>query len=113
MNYQSIKIAALAGIAAITVTGCVTDPETGKKTISNAAIGGIIGVGGGSPMDASKAIALMIKKADKDISYLYSPDGDSSTIPIVAVPTTCGTGSEVTAVSVLTMPEKKKKKDKS
>ena len=70
----------------------------------------VIGVGGGSPMDASKAIALMIKKADKDISYLYSPDGDSSTIPIVAVPTTCGTGSEVTAVSVLTMPEKQTKK---
>ncbi len=70
----------------------------------------VIGVGGGSPMDASKAIALMIKKADKDISYLYSPDGDSTTIPIVAVPTTCGTGSEVTAVSVLTMPEKQTKK---
>ncbi|MCC2601513.1 OmpA family protein [Sphingopyxis yananensis] len=47
MNYHSIKIAALASIAAITISGCVTDPETGKKTISNSAIGGIIGVGGG------------------------------------------------------------------
>lgn len=70
----------------------------------------VIGVGGGSPLDASKAIALMIKKADKDVSYLYKPDGDSSTLPIVAVPTTCGTGSEVTAVSVLTDTEKMVKK---
>ena len=64
--------------------------------------GYMIGIGGGSPLDAAKAIALMTKKADKDISYLYSPDGDSSALPVVAVPTTCGTGSEVTAVSVLT-----------
>ena len=62
----------------------------------------VIGIGGGSPLDAAKAIALMIRKAEKDISYLYSPDGDSAALPIVAVPTTCGTGSEVTPVSVLT-----------
>lgn len=62
----------------------------------------VIGIGGGSPLDAAKAIALMMKKQDKDISYLYGPDGDSAALPIVAVPTTCGTGSEVTAVSVLT-----------
>ena len=70
----------------------------------------VIGVGGGSPLDASKAIALMIKKADKDASYLYKPDGDSSTLPIVAIPTTCGTGSEVTPVSVLTDTDKMVKK---
>ena len=70
----------------------------------------VIGVGGGSPLDASKAIALMIKKSDKDASYLYKPDGDSSTLPIVAIPTTCGTGSEVTPVSVLTDTDKMVKK---
>lgn len=70
----------------------------------------VIGIGGGSPMDAAKAIALMIRKADKDMSYLYSPDGDSQTLPVVAVPTTCGTGSEVTGVSVLTDPDRKLKK---
>lgn len=70
----------------------------------------VIGIGGGSPMDASKAIALMIRKADKDISYLYHPDGDSSALPVAAVPTTCGTGSEVTGVSVLTDPDRNLKK---
>ena len=70
----------------------------------------VIGIGGGSPLDAAKAIALMMCKADKDISYLYGPDGDSSSLPVVAVPTTCGTGSEVTAVSVLTNTPKQIKK---
>lgn len=62
----------------------------------------VIGIGGGSPLDAAKAIALMIRHADRDISYLYHPDGDSAALPIAAIPTTCGTGSETTPVSVLT-----------
>ena len=70
----------------------------------------VIGIGGGSAMDAAKAISLMIKHRDEDASYLYSAGADSSTLPIVLIPTTCGTGSEVTAVSVITVPEKKTKK---
>lgn len=62
----------------------------------------VIGVGGGSPMDASKAAALMIKHPDAGREYLYTSGADSSTVPVVCIPTTCGTGSEVTAVSVLT-----------
>ena len=69
----------------------------------------VIGIGGGSPMDAAKAIALMIRHADKEKEYLHHEGMPSDTIPIVLVPTTCGTGSEVTAVSVLTVPEKKTK----
>ena len=70
----------------------------------------VIGIGGGSPLDASKAISLMIAMADKDKSYLYSPDCPGKTLPIVAIPTTCGTGSEVTAVSVITDRDKMVKK---
>lgn len=62
----------------------------------------VIGIGGGSPMDAAKAIALMLKHNDADASYLYDGSADSSALPIVEIPTTCGTGSEVTAVSILT-----------
>ena len=69
----------------------------------------VIGIGGGSPLDAAKAIALMIKHKDKDRSYLYQKGADSSTLPIVEVPTTCGTGSEVTPVSVLTIHAEKTK----
>lgn len=68
----------------------------------------VIGLGGGSAMDAAKAISLMIAHPQEDADYLYK-NGDSSTLPIVCIPTTCGTGSEVTGVSVLTIHEKKTK----
>ena len=47
MNIKTIKIAALATMSAVALAGCVTDPETGQKRISNAAIGGIGGALGG------------------------------------------------------------------
>ena len=61
----------------------------------------VIGIGGGSPMDAAKAIALMIRQSEKDASYLYE-NGDDRALPLILIPTTCGTGSEVTGISVLT-----------
>ena len=66
----------------------------------------VIGIGGGSPMDAAKAIALMIRHADSDWSYMYDKSAETTTVPIAEVPTTAGTGSEVTAVSVLTRHDK-------
>ena len=68
----------------------------------------VIGVGGGSPLDAAKAIALMICHKEEGADYLYN-NHDISRLPLVLIPTTCGTGSEVTAVSVLTIPEKRTK----
>lgn len=68
-----------------------------------------IGIGGGSPMDAAKAISLMAKNPDKDESILFDNDPNADWYPVAAVPTTCGTGSEVTGVSVLTIHEKKTK----
>ncbi len=68
-----------------------------------------IGIGGGSPMDAAKAISLMTYHADKGEEFLFAGDPSAKWYPVVAVPTTCGTGSEVTGVSVLTIHEKKTK----
>ena len=47
MNIKTIKLATLATISAVALTGCVTDPNTGEKRISNAAIGGLGGALGG------------------------------------------------------------------
>ena len=69
----------------------------------------VIGVGGGSPMDAAKAVALMMRHGEADESYLFDAHAKTDPLPIVCIPTTCGTGSEVTAVSVLTRPTLKKK----
>ena len=69
----------------------------------------VIGIGGGSPMDAAKAIALMIRHADRDWTYLYDKSAETTCLPVAEIPTTAGTGSEVTAVSVLTRHDKKVK----
>ncbi len=59
-------------------------------------------------LDAAKAIAVMLKNPDKDWRYLYE-NTNAKALPIAAVPTTCGTGSEVTGVAVLTRHDLKTK----
>lgn len=68
----------------------------------------VVGIGGGSPMDAAKAIALMMAHPDKDAAYLYEK-GDDTALPVVEIPTTCGTGSEVTPYAILTIHAKRTK----
>ncbi len=69
----------------------------------------VIGIGGGSPLDASKAIAMMIANKDKDESVLYE-SVKLGALPVITVPTTAGTGSEVTPYAILTIHAKRTKK---
>lgn len=62
----------------------------------------VIGIGGGSPMDAAKAIALMLRHPEAGMEYMYDRNAATDPVPIVCIPTTCGTGSETTANAVLT-----------
>ncbi len=62
----------------------------------------IIAIGGGSAMDAAKAIGVMLYYGFNDSTKLYDRPLGHCSLPIVAIPTTCGTGSEVTAAAVLT-----------
>lgn len=57
----------------------------------------IIGVGGGSPLDAAKMIAVL---AEEDISF--DDLSNAKRLPLLLIPTTIGTGSEVTKYSILT-----------
>ena len=61
----------------------------------------VIGFGGGSPIDTAKAIAVLSQHS-KNIQD-YKPPGtfDKKSLPIIAIPTTAGTGSEVTHHSVI------------
>lgn len=70
----------------------------------------VIGIGGGSPIDAAKAAAFLLKQQDPETADLYDASIPTEAVPVAAVPTTCGTGSEVTGVSVLTLHENKTKK---
>lgn len=69
----------------------------------------IIGVGGGSPLDAAKAIAALAACTDMSEEAMYSMNWDSEPLPVVAIGTTAGTGSEVTPVAVITSSEGIKK----
>ncbi len=60
-----------------------------------------IGIGGGSPMDAAKAIALMAANPQEDEGVFYTPKALPH-LPVVCIPTTCGTGSEATPYAILT-----------
>lgn len=70
----------------------------------------VIGIGGGSPMDAAKAIAVFIKNPEVNIDNIFSGRTLES-IPVVAVATTSGTGSEVTQYSIVTSNKEKTKKN--
>jgi alcohol dehydrogenase class IV len=70
----------------------------------------VVGVGGGSIMDAAKAIAFLAKN-DGDISdYIFARSFGDVALPLVLVPTTCGTGSEGNGFAVLTNPDNGDKK---
>ncbi|HCZ07289.1 MAG: hypothetical protein PWP37_71 [Thermotogota bacterium] len=65
----------------------------------------VIGLGGGSPMDAAKAVAILAANPGLSAQELYDSSNYTSALPVIAIPTTAGTGSEVTQYSVLTSHE--------
>ncbi len=70
----------------------------------------IIGIGGGSPLDASKAVAIFASNEELAPVDIYKMTHKNKPLPLVLVGTTSGTGSEVTGVSVLTNSENGMKK---
>ncbi|MCI2048543.1 MAG: iron-containing alcohol dehydrogenase [Lachnospiraceae bacterium] len=70
----------------------------------------VIGIGGGSAMDTAKAIAVESTHRGTAFDYLFYTDGPTcKTLPIIAVGTTAGTGSQVTPCSVITNTKDKNK----
>ena len=69
----------------------------------------ILGIGGGSPLDAAKCIAVLAANPGMTQDQLYAFDWVNAPLKIVTVGTTAGTGSEVTKVSVITTPDGRKK----
>ena len=75
---------------------------------------GVLGVGGGSALDSAKVAALIATHGGTLRDWINAPLGGARVppgplMPVVAVPTTAGTGSEVTAVAVLDLPSDKVK----
>ncbi len=75
----------------------------------------IIAIGGGSPMDAAKAIGVYAtnepnENTDFKIYDIFKGEYKNKPLPMVAIPTTAGTGSEVTPYSILTLHNEKTKR---
>lgn len=69
----------------------------------------VVGFGGGSPMDVAKLAAYLIGSGD-DIDAIWGVgNATGAGLPLVLVPTTAGTGSEATPVSVITLPDGEKR----
>lgn len=62
----------------------------------------IVALGGGSPMDVAKAVGVVAKYGGKITEYEGGGKVPGDIVPLIAIPTTAGTGSEVTAFSVIT-----------
>ena len=65
----------------------------------------ILGIGGGSVLDAAKAVAIYASNPDLAPIDIYKREYNNPPLPVALIGTTAGTGSEVTAVAVLTNDE--------
>jgi len=80
--------------------------ERGKEILLSDGFDLIIAVGGGSNIDAAKAMAVMAVNPGSICDYEGADKFQNPPLPIIAVPTTAGTGSEVTFASVVTDTER-------
>ena len=91
-----------------------SDPS--KKTLLNAFSDarefestGVLGFGGGSSMDVAKLVSLLLGSNQQIETIWGVNNAKGPRLPLVLIPTTAGTGSEVTPISIITMDDKEKK----
>lgn len=100
-----------AGVKFVVFDKVVSNPRLidiheGTEIAAQENIDSVLGFGGGSSMDTAKAIAVEVTHEGSAWDYLFfKKDPTEKTLPIVAITTTSGTGSQVTKVSVLTNTE--------
>ena len=70
----------------------------------------VVAIGGGSIMDCAKAIAFLTVNNGDVSDYIFGKKASDTALPIILIPTTCGTGSEGNGFAVLTNPDNGDKK---
>lgn len=81
---------------------CVTTVDKATRAFLASGADFIVALGGGSPMDVAKAVAVVARYGGSITDYEGAHKVPGRIIPMIAIPTTAGTGSEVTAFSVIT-----------
>ncbi|PIB23541.1 alcohol dehydrogenase [Amylibacter kogurei] len=103
-----------AGLGVHVIDDVVADPPekmilTAVEEAKKAGIDGVVSVGGGSSMDTAKLIAVLCN-SDQPISEMYGVGlVKGGRLPLILAPTTAGTGSEVTPISIVTTGASEKK----
>lgn len=103
-----------AGVATTVFSDVLADPpEVSVQAAVDAALAagvdGVIGFGGGSSLDTAKLVALLAR-TPQVLPEIYGIGlARGPRLPLIQVPTTAGTGSEVTPISILTTPSHEKK----
>ncbi|HEY4044103.1 MAG TPA: iron-containing alcohol dehydrogenase [Rhodopila sp.] len=105
---------AAAGLAVSVFSDTVPDPtdtviEAGVVELNKGDFDCLIGFGGGSPIDTAKAIAILAAGGGKMRDYKAPFAADKGALPVIAIPTTAGTGSECTRFTVITDTERDEK----
>jgi alcohol dehydrogenase class IV len=106
---------AAAGIAVTVFSDTVPDPtdtviEAGVVELKRGNFDCLIGFGGGSPIDTAKAMAILAAgTGGKMRDYKVPVAADKGALPVIAIPTTAGTGSECTRFTVITDTERDEK----
>jgi len=104
-----------SGISSVVFDKVTPNPLTttiyeGAKLFNESHCDVVLGVGGGSAMDAAKSIAFQALNNGDISDYIFGLKQSDVAAPIVLIPTTCGTGSEGNGFSVLSNPDNGDKK---
>jgi alcohol dehydrogenase len=99
LSKAGIAVEVFDGVTPNPTTACV-DAGSNFAAKSDADI--LIAVGGGSSMDTAKGVSLGAKNPQRGIGLDYQTQFEKPGLPIIAIPTTAGTGSEVNAFGVIT-----------
>lgn len=87
-----------------------TTVEEGAQTARSTGCNVVLGLGGGSIMDAAKGMAFAAVNPGHISDYIFAVKRGNGALPLILIPTTCGTGSEGNGFAVMTNPETKDKK---
>ncbi|MCL5776309.1 iron-containing alcohol dehydrogenase [Limibaculum sp. FT325] len=102
------------GLSLFIWSDVVADPPEAKVLAAvvacrAAGVDGVLSIGGGSPMDTAKLVAVLLGR-DQPLAGMYGIGNVSGArVPLVLVPTTAGTGSEVTPIAIVTTGDAEKK----
>jgi alcohol dehydrogenase class IV len=102
-----VELLEAGGVAAAVFSGVHPDPSEenvigGQSALQASGADVIVTIGGGSPIDCAKAVGVLATNGGKVRDYMGYEKIPRASLPLIAIPTTAGTGSEVTRASVIT-----------